>query len=116
MAKDFAKQVYKSRRWQKCRKAYIAERILVDGGLCEECHERLGYIVHHKVMLTEANISDPDIVYSFENLEYVCKQCHDQFEGHGVGKAITELVMFDEHGDPIPPLISSCNFADEHRG
>lgn len=104
MAKDFAKPVYKSKRWLLCRGAYIDHRILVDGGLCEECHEALGYIVHHKILLTAENINDPEIVYNFDYLEYVCKQCHDQFEGHGVGgKSITALIKFDDNGDPIPP-------------
>lgn len=104
MAKDYAKIIYNSKRWQKCRKAYIDERILIDGGLCEECHEALGYIVHHKMLLTADNVNDPNIVYNFDYLEYVCKQCHDLFEGHGVGgKAVTPLIKFDEFGDPIPP-------------
>ena len=37
--KDFAKKFYKSQAWQDCRKAYIAKRMQIDGGLCEECHD-----------------------------------------------------------------------------
>ncbi len=51
MAKDWAKAFYKSAAWQKCRDSYIAKRIAADGGLCEECQEELGYIVHHKIRI-----------------------------------------------------------------
>ena len=74
MAKEYAKSFYASRRWQQCRKSYIDNRIMIDGGLCEECHKNLGYIVHHKTAITESNVTDPDITMSFGNLEYVCKE------------------------------------------
>lgn len=100
--KEYAKAFYKGADWRKCRKSYIAYRISVDGGLCEECHCRLGYIVHHKKPITEFNIDDPDITYNFDNLEYVCKDCHDMFDGHGVGhKGAAPLCTFDEEGQPI---------------
>ena len=101
---DFAKIVYKRKQWKQCRAAYIAYRVSVDGGLCEECHDALGYIVHHRTPLTADNINDPDICYGRKNLEYVCKQCHDKFDGHGVNQALTEKVEFDNNGDPIPPI------------
>ena len=62
--KEFAEAFYKSDRWQKCRGAYIAERLLIDGGLCEECRARVGYIVHHKKQLTEKNINDPSVRFA----------------------------------------------------
>lgn len=101
MAKEFAKAFYNSRAWIKCRDSYIANRIAADGGICEECHINLGYIVHHKVTLAESNIHDPDIALNHKNLEYVCKECHDQFEGHGVGNKIKPLFRFDANGQPI---------------
>ncbi|MCM1155543.1 MAG: phage holin family protein [Roseburia sp.] len=61
MAKGFAKAFYNSKAWKDCRDSYIAERIRLDGGFCEECHLNLGYIVHHEVILTPDNISNPDI-------------------------------------------------------
>ncbi len=103
MAKDFAKAFYKSKRWQACRQAYIASRVLVDGGLCELCRDNLGYIVHHKIMLTALNIDNPDIALNHCNLQYVCKQCHDRLEGHGVGTKKKLSVWFDENGQPLPP-------------
>lgn len=73
----------------------------MDGGLCEECHMAAGFIVHHKITLTVDNISDPDITLNHDNLEYVCKNCHDNFEGHGVGSKVKPLFTFDEDGQPI---------------
>ena len=101
--KDWARSFYKSKAWIKCRNAYISKRINIDGGLCEECKDNLGYIVHHKEHLTKNNIDDPEISLNEDNLEFVCKTCHDDFEGHGVkhGHKLKPLVIFDETGMPI---------------
>ena len=40
---------------------------------------------------------------AYSNLEFVCKDCHDQFDGHGVAKSLTQKIFFDAAGDPIPP-------------
>lgn len=101
MAQEWAKIFYKSRTWIRCRNAYIQQRIITDGGLCEECHNKPGYIVHHKIILTADNISDPDISLNSVNLEYVCKDCHDLFDGHGVRHATAPLCRFDSSGQPI---------------
>ena len=56
MAQEWAKAFYRSRRWLRCRDAYIKDRILADGGLCEECRDRPGYIVHHRKPLTQETV------------------------------------------------------------
>ena len=101
--KEFAESFYKSAKWQKCRAAYIAERLLIDGGMCEECHERAGVIVHHKQKVTEQSINDPEITLNHANLELVCKECHDAFEGHGVRNtnAVLPTIKFDAAGQPF---------------
>ena len=81
--KDFAKSFYKSRRWQTTRLAYLKSV----GGLCERCLKR-GVInpgtkeqpleVHHKVPLNADNVKDPNIALGWDNLELLCKQCHDE--------------------------------------
>ena len=101
MAKEWAKAFYKTKQWIKCRNAYIAERTMIDGGMCEECGKNLGYILHHKIVLTKENINNPDVSLNHDNLEYVCKDCHDKFDGHGVGKEIKPLCVFDAEGNPI---------------
>ncbi len=108
MAKEWAKAFYNSARWMKARNAYIQERTATDGGLCEECHRDVGYIVHHRVPLKPENIMDPRISLGRDNMEYVCKQCHDAFEGHGQGgrgrkRHIRPECMFDADGQPVLP-------------
>ncbi|MGO5053575.1 hypothetical protein ACTQ6A_13905 [Lachnospiraceae bacterium LCP25S3_G4] len=102
MAREFAKKFYKSKTWRACRESYISKRIQIDGGLCEKCKDNVGYILHHKITLTPSNISDPDIALNHCNLMYVCKECHDEFEGHGLNKKEKCICMFDENGQPIP--------------
>lgn len=119
MAKEWAKRFYNSKAWRMCRDSYISMRIAVDGGMCEQCRDEQGYIVHHKVMLTERNIKEPEITLNHHNLMYVCKHCHDEYEEHGVGhKKVKCLCLFDENGQPIslrdidrvPPVESAHNF------
>ena len=77
-APDIQQAFYKSKAWQKCRAAYIAKA----GGLCERCLARgyyvPGYIVHHKEYIDLDNITDPEVLLSFDNLEYLCQECHNQ--------------------------------------
>ena len=103
MAKEWAKAFYNSKRWTRCRDAYISNRIATDGGLCEECHEKPGYIVHHKIPLTPENINDVSISLNHDNLEYVCKPCHDREEGHFLYREEkSRRYGFDSDGNPIP--------------
>lgn len=100
MAKEFAINFYRSKAWENCRSGYIAHRQSIDGGMCEEGCGGLGFIVHHKVKLTPVNINDALIALGWDNLEYVCKDCHDKIhheDMHG-----PSLCSFDEDGQPIP--------------
>ena len=99
MAKEFAKRFYKSKQWQRTRDAYIAERVAIDGGMCEVCGIRLGYIVHHKNLLTESNINNAAI--TTDQLMYVCKQCHDMIHDAELNKSQTARVAFDKNGDVV---------------
>ena len=76
MAKDFAKDFYNSPAWKSCRASYARYKHY----LCERCFAngifRSGDIVHHKIALTPANITDPDVALSFENLELLCRGHH----------------------------------------
>jgi 5-methylcytosine-specific restriction enzyme A len=101
MAKEYAKAFYKSKAWISCRKSYIANRIMIDGGLCEICHDDVGYIIHHKTELTPMNINNTDITLNHCNLQYVCHRCHDDIhynKFHGT----TQPVKFDCNGNIIP--------------
>lgn len=74
--REFAKDFYKSTRWQNCRNSYFKKV----GGLCERCLKAgkitAGEIVHHKIYLNENNINDPRISLNFDNLELLCRECH----------------------------------------
>lgn len=96
MARDFAEAFYKSAAWLHCRAAYI-EHV---HGLCERCR-RPGYIVHHKKYLTPENINDPDITLNFDNLEYLCLDCHNAEHGSR-GAAVKDGLCFDFSGDLRP--------------
>lgn len=98
--KEFAKKFYNSSAWRQCRASYISERIKTDGGLCEKCGQRVGYIVHHKIALTPGTINNPEISLSHDNLMYVCKPCHDEEEGHFVRRK-KGCCVFAADGQPI---------------
>lgn len=101
MAKEFAKAFYSSARWKKCRDTFIQNRMLEDGGLCQECKEQLGYIVHHKEHLTPENINNPNVTLNENNLEWVCKECHDRL--HNVFQREERKYYFDKEGNFIVP-------------
>lgn len=93
-----AKKFYDSKLWKACRGYYISKRILIDGGLCEHCKERLGYILDHKTELNDSNIDDPMISLNHDNLQYLCIECSNR-------KTFTKDddnrgVRFDDDGNP----------------
>ena len=110
--KPWAKAFYNSKRWQACRASYIGKRMSIDGGRCERCVEKFnngeitegeiqqGFILHHKIILTKENINNPCVTLNEENLQYVCKDCHDEFEGHGFKKTKLKC-KFDNDGVPL---------------
>jgi 5-methylcytosine-specific restriction endonuclease McrA len=92
MAKEFSKSFYNSKEWQGCREGYIKSVF----GLCEKC-KKPGDILHHKIILTPDNIDNPDITLNWNNLEYLCIECHNK--AHGRDYSITrEDLMFDSNG------------------
>ena len=101
MAKEWAVSFYKSKAWQKCREGYIQSV----HGMCEPClkKDRLtpGLIVHHKILLTPTNISNPEISLNWDHLEYHCQDCHNK-EHHGSDEEVVrEGLMFDINGDLV---------------
>ena len=100
MAKEYAKSFYKSDKWLQCKKSFIAERRAIDGGLCQPCRKRYGYIVHHRQHITPENITDPMVTLSHTNLEYLCQECHNKEHFGDAGLRY----MIGEDGQPMPPL------------
>ena len=72
------KQFYRSPAWRRARRAYIDERMAIDGGLCEVCGEEPGLIVHHKIWLDDINCNDPEISLNQDNFLYECQTCHNK--------------------------------------
>lgn len=104
MAKDFAKSFYDSKAWKECRRAYIGHRMLVDGGRCEMCEHDQGYIIHHKIVLNESNINDPDVSLNPDNLMFVCHDCHNFIHSKDAssGNFVRLPAIFDERGQILP--------------
>lgn len=104
MAKEYAKRFYKSTVWKKCRKSFIGSRISVDGGLCQHCRLKAGYIVDHVIEITPANIKDTNTTLNHNNLQYLCLDCHNT-KTFKRNYATRENLSFDIDGNlhEIPP-------------
>lgn len=73
MAREFARQFYKSAAWQQARKLALIR----DHGMCQTPHCFMpAEEVHHIKELTPNNIHDPDIALSLDNLVSLCRECH----------------------------------------
>lgn len=105
MAKDYARSFYKSKAWQQCRASFIGERRSIDGGLCEHCKSKRGYIVDHIIEITPDNINDVNITLNHSNLQYLCLECHNT-KTFSKNKSTDKNLFFDEEGNlrKIGPL------------
>lgn len=92
MAREFAKSFYNSAAWKHTSKAYASSKFF----LCEKCGHQ-GYIVHHIKHLSPQNINDPEIALSWDNLMYLCLECHNRIHG----KQVERKMLFDEDGNMI---------------
>lgn len=101
MAKDFADQFYRSRAWKRCKDNYLKSV----GGLCERCRANglitPARIVHHKTYLTPENIKDSSISLNWDNLEALCKQCHEDEHNNEIShpeRFKKKRYLVDEYG------------------
>lgn len=92
MAREFAKQFYNSAAWIKTSHAFASSKLFT----CEKCG-RPGYIVHHKTHLSPANIDDPKITLSWDNLMYLCLECHNAIHAKEQGVR----AIFDADGNMV---------------
>lgn len=103
MARDFAKQFYRSKEWKACRE-YILKR---DNYLCTICGMP-AQEVHHIIHLNHENINDVNVSLNPDNLTSLCRDCHfkehvrDKAEGHRKKpkqhEYDPEQYMFDSNG------------------
>lgn len=105
------KSLYKSKCWKDNKYAFILSKAK-DGGIrCERCGAPVyvygisdrnlygkipRHIVHHKKYLDDINYLDESIAYDWDNLELLCKPCHDKEHSH---KSIRKGLYFDEKGN-----------------
>ena len=76
MNRSVSPSFYKREAWVQVRKAYLKKSKYI----CERCGEP-AVIVHHKIHLNEDNISDDLICYGEDNLEALCRHCHNKEHG-----------------------------------
>lgn len=99
MSKQFAREFYNSTAWKQCREAYKHKVAY----LCERCGE-VGEIVHHKIRVTPETIQNPAVLLNFDNLELLCRRCHEKEHEqeykrfHGKKKHVEERYKVDEFG------------------
>ena len=100
--KPYAEAFYKSKAWKDCREAYAKSK----GWLCERCMKEgrltTGEIVHHKIHITPENISDPSVTLNWDNLELLCKDCHDEEREK---KNVVRRWRCGPDGRLMPPLV-----------
>lgn len=109
MARDFAKALYKSKKWEKLR-AHCMERAvtMADGRvcppyMCERCFERTGKLVpaeiaHHKVFVNAQNVNDPSVTLNAGNIMRVCRDCHARIH---YPNDYRPRIGFDEQGRAV---------------
>lgn len=110
MSYGIRRKFYNSKAWNNVRKAVWLKQNL----LCARCNKpvyvdgiskylpkekrRIG-IVHHKIFLNNSNIDDKNITLNIDNLEGVCKECHENI--HHQNDIIRKDLMFDEEGNVV---------------
>ena len=83
---------YKSAAWQVARQIKYQEQ----DGRCERC-KHVGEEVHHKIRLNTSNVIDPLVSVNQENLELLCKDCHNKEHNRFIKEK-----EFDYDGNLIP--------------
>lgn len=63
--------------------------------VCERCGAP-AVICHHKKWLNDVNVHDPKIALDFDNLEALCKECHNA--EHGLRH---DVAVFNDAGEII---------------
>ena len=104
------RKFYNSKVWQDVRKNVWLKQNL----LCNRCHKpvyvdgisdyipkekRVIGIVHHIEYLNDYNVYDTNITINTDNLEGLCKECHEK--EHDRPQSIRNDYMFDENGNLI---------------
>ena len=84
---------YKSPAWLVAREL----KIVSVNSRCERCGQ-IGIEVHHKDRLTVENVNVSSISLNQDNLELLCRECHNQEH-----ERFSNKVRFDKDGNLINP-------------
>ena len=110
MSYGLRKNFYNSKAWKVVRKNVWLKQQL----LCNRCHkpvyvdgiskwipkqQRRTGIVHHKIYLDDTNVNDINVTLNIDNLEGICKECHEK--EHHTDEVTRNGVTFDEDGNLI---------------
>ncbi len=89
---------YHTTQWMKCWAAFVA----LNHGKCQICGKR-GNLVNQWTHLNEENVDDPYISLNFDNLELLCRDCHNKIHAdHDSGREDKPtLVEFIPDGNVI---------------
>lgn len=93
--KEYAKRFYNSTAWRNTQKAYMQSKNYV----CERCGG-VAEIVHHKKYISPSNINDPNITLNWDNLEALCRRCH-QHEHYLDKQTTAKGLVFDDSGQLV---------------
>lgn len=107
MSYGIRSKFYHSKAWKDIKKSIWLKQNL----LCNRCHKpvyvdglsdyipkenRRTGIVHHKIYLDDTNVYDDGIALNEENLEGICKDCHEI--EHSKKDTTRDGYIFDETG------------------
>lgn len=110
MSYGVRRKFYTSKAWEKTRKVVWLKQKL----LCNRCgrpvyvsglndyipkDQRVTGIVHHKIYLDNNNVYDKSISLNPDNLEGLCKYCHEAI--HYQPACIRKEYKFDELGNLV---------------
>ena len=84
---------YKSPVWLSAREL----KIMSVNGLCERCG-KIGVEVHHKERLSVDNVNDSSVSLNQDNLELLCRKCHNQEH-----ERFSSKIRFDKDGNLLYP-------------
>lgn len=110
MSYGVRKEFYNSKAWKNIRLGVWMNQKC----LCNRCHKpvyvdglsewipkekRRTGIVHHKIYLDNINVYDPNITLDANNLEGLCKECHEL--EHHQDVSVRKGYVFDDEGNII---------------
>lgn len=110
MSYGVRRNFYNSKAWKTVRKNVWLKQHL----LCNRCYkpvyvdglskwitkaERRTGIVHHIVYLDETNINDDSVTLNMDNLEGICKECHEK--EHHQDEVTRKGYLFDKEGNLV---------------